>query len=160
MKYKRLTASLLSLLFLASICVQGSITSTQAQKQTIAIVNNQELTVSDLDANARQAVENLNATLAQIRRDVLAAEITSLLLDLEASQRKLTADQLYDLEITSRVAAPTDAQIEAQYRNNRQQYGDYELWLVREGIEGKLRDEQEKKLLQDWPLNSRTKCVW
>ncbi|HMG73609.1 MAG TPA: thioredoxin domain-containing protein [Pyrinomonadaceae bacterium] len=141
MKYRRLTASLLALFFVASA---------QAQKQTIAIVNNQELTVTDLDANARQAVEELNAKLAQIRRDVLTAEITSLLLDLEASQRKLIADQLYDLEIASRVTAPTDAQIDAEYRNNRKQYGDYELWLVRDGIEGKLRDEQEKKLLQDW----------
>ena len=150
MKYRRPAASLLCLFFIAGICVQGSITSTQAQKQTIAIVNNQELTVSDLEANARQEVEGLDAKLAQVRRDVLAAEITSLLFDLEAAKHKLTADQLYDLEIASRVTAPTDAEIEAEYRNNRKQYGDYELWLVRDGIEGKLRDEREKKLLEEW----------
>jgi protein-disulfide isomerase len=153
MKYRRLTTSLLSLLFTASI----SIHSTQAQKQTIAIVNNQELMIDDLDANARQAVQGLDARLAQVRRDVLAAEITSRLLDLEASQRKLTADQLYDLEIANPVTAPTEAQIEAEYRNNRQQYGDYELWLVRDHIEGKLRDEQEKKLLQDWTAKHQDK---
>jgi protein-disulfide isomerase len=157
MKYKRLTVSLLALLFVASICVCGQITSTQTQKQAIAVVNNQELTVSDLDTDARQAVDGLDAKLAQVRRDVLAAEITSLLFDLEAPKRKLTADQLYDLEIARRITAPTDAEIEAEYRNNRNQYGDYELWLVRDGIEGKLRDEREKKLLEDWTAKHQDK---
>src|SRR5688572_18423887 len=119
MKYKRLTVSLLALPFVASICICGPIASTQAQKQAIAVVNNQELTVSDLDTDARQAVDGLDAKLAQVRRDVLAAEITSLLFDLEAAKRKLTADQLYELEIASRVTAPTDAEIEAEYRKDR-----------------------------------------
>lgn len=157
MKYYRPTALLLSLLFLASICVEAALKNTQASKPAIAIVNNQELTTNDLDEHTRQAVAELNTKLAQVRQDALTAEITSRLLEVEAAQRKLTADQLYDAEIASGITAPTDGQIEAEYRANRQRYGDYELWLVRDGIEGQLRDAHEKKLLADWTTKRQHK---
>lgn len=150
MKYIRLAAILLPLLFLASNGVEKALTQTQTPRPAIAVVNNQELTINDLDEQARQAVVELDAKLAQVRQTVLTAEITSRLLELEASHRKLTADQLYDVDIASRITAPTNEQIDAEYKNNRQRYGDYELWLVRDGIQGQLRDEQEKKLLADW----------
>lgn len=120
------------------------------QLQVIAIVNGQELTLADLDPKSRQTVEELEMKLAQIRRDVLTAQINSLLLDMEAARRNLTTDPLYNAEIANHVIAPTNEQIEAEYRAHPELYGQNELWLVRDGIAGTLRDRQEKKILEDW----------
>lgn len=125
----------------------------------LATLNGRALTLLDLEPRAREAVAALDASLLKARRGVLDAEIDNMLLEAAARERKVTADELYNAEIAGRVTAPSEKQIKATYDANRERYGEFELWLVRDGIAGKLRDEQEEQLFAAWSAQQRQKAA-
>ena len=68
----------------------------------LATVNGQNITTADIDPRAREEVDALDEKIADARKQILELEINSLLLDAEASKRKLSAQQLYDVEVVKK----------------------------------------------------------
>ena len=70
----------------------------------LAIVNGQTITTVDIDPRVREEVESLEERIAETRRRVLELQINTELLEIEAKKRKVTSQQLYNLEVSKRVA--------------------------------------------------------
>lgn len=102
---------------------------------TLAVVDGTVLTVKDLDPALRPRVEGLEASLLEARRAALAAEIDEVLLECEAARLKLAPRDFYDAEVTRKVAAPTDAEVKAEYDAHKDRYGsrplaEQSVWLA------------------------------
>ncbi|HKE56628.1 MAG TPA: hypothetical protein VKB46_08000, partial [Pyrinomonadaceae bacterium] len=74
-------------------------------------VNGQVFTTADLDPALRQEVESLNDKIAEARNKVLELQVNTALLEVEAKKRHITSQQLYDIEVTKHIQAPTAAEI-------------------------------------------------
>jgi protein-disulfide isomerase len=119
--------------------------SEQGLGSGVAVVNNQQLTLADLDPKAREFMESVDKAVADTRRRALDEQINQLLLEAEAKKRNTTPEKIYDTEIAARVTAPTDAEIKAVYDQNRDQIG-AELDSVRPQIVAFLRRSREQQL--------------
>src|ERR1043166_7014431 len=87
----------------------------------LAILNGQTITTADINNNARQEIEALDQRIAVARQQVLEIQINTVLLETEAAKRRITPQQLYELEIVRKVGEPTAAEIEKVIQENRAQ---------------------------------------
>src|SRR5215216_664840 len=106
--------TLLSLTLLLSLST--SLGQTPAARQplpptSIVVVNGQTLTTADFDPALRQELDGLEDKIAEARRNVLDLQINTLLLQVEAKKRGIDTHRLYETEVSTRVSAPTAAQI-------------------------------------------------
>jgi len=117
----------------------------------LAIVNGQTLTTADLDPRIRQEIESLDEKIAQARRDMLDVTINTILLELEARKRKLTTQQLFNLEVIKRVPEPTAAQVTSFIEENRNRIdsGD-DAATMRKQVSEILRANAGTKLQEDF----------
>jgi protein-disulfide isomerase len=116
----------------------------------IAVVNDQTITVLDLDPAVAQELVQLDLKLAQARQQILNVEINTVLLDTEAKKRKLTSEQLYDLEVTKKIANPTDAEINQFVEANRDQFANSDPKSIRADVVNLLRANREQQLTEDF----------
>ena len=123
---------------------------------SLAIINGQTITVADLDPEVRQQVEGLNEQIVQARRQVLELQINTVLLEAESKKRRLTTQQLYDLEITKRVSDPTEAEIKQFFEANRDQLGPGDLQSLRADVIAFIRGTREQKLTDEFLQRLRT----
>ncbi len=116
----------------------------------LAIVNGQTLTTADLDPRIRQEIESLEGKIAQARRDMLDVTINTILLELEARKRKLTTQQLFNLEVIKRVAEPTPAEITRFLEENRDGIASGDEATIRKQASEILRLNAGTKLQEDF----------
>jgi len=114
--------------------------------ELLATVNGQDITTSNLDPHALAEAQSLPSRLAEARTTVLEMEINTLLLDSEAKRRKLTSQQLYDIEVAKKLTRPTAAEIDAFIANNRDKIYDPNAPSLREDVEAFLTGERETEL--------------
>lgn len=112
----------------------------------LAIVNGQTITTADIDPQVREEVESLEERIGGARQQVLDLQINTALLAFEAQRRKLTSQQLYDLEVTKRVVNPTDAEIQGFMETNRDQLPQTDPTTLRSEVIALLRANQEAKI--------------
>ena len=89
----------------------------------LATVNGESITTANLDPKVRQEVEALDARIAEARRQVLDLQINTLLLESEAAKRRMSPQQLFNLEIAKKITEPTAAEIDQFIQDNRDQIG-------------------------------------
>lgn len=123
---------------------------------TLATVNGQAITLTDLDPQVRQVAENFDKNIPALRKDALDARINTLLVESEAQKRKVTKEQLLDAEINNRVPEPTEAEIKAVYDANKQQIGDADISVVRPQIVSYLKGQSVEKLSNELVTRLRT----
>ncbi|MFI5182079.1 MAG: DsbA family protein [Thermoanaerobaculia bacterium] len=111
---------------------------------TVAIVDGSVFTWKDLDEQLKQKVEHLDDAVARARRAALSAEIEEALLDAEAARRKLLPRDFYFAEVVRKIAAPSDAEVSAEYDAHRDRYGKRPLQDSRAWIGSVLFAEREK----------------
>ena len=116
----------------------------------LAIVNDQTITTADLDPNVREEVESLEERIADASRQVFELQINTALLELEASKRKLTPQQLYNLEVSKHLTEPTDAEIKKFTEDNRDQISEEDPAKVRSETIAQLRVTQEAKISEEF----------
>ena len=112
----------------------------------LAIVNGQTITTADIDPKAGEEAETLDERIAAARRQVLELQINTVLLDVEAKKRKMSAHQLYELEVTKRITEPTDAEIRKFIEDNHDQISEGDPGAVRTQVLAFLRSDREAKL--------------
>ena len=115
----------------------------------LVVVNRQTFTTADLDPAVRQEVERLDDKIAEARRNVLAVQINTLLLDIEAKKRHIDTHRLYELEVSNRVGTITPAQIKKFLDENKEQFEGVDPALASKQAAAYLHDEAENKLADD-----------
>ena len=116
----------------------------------LAIVNGQTITTADIDPKAGEETETLDERIAAARRQVLELQINTVLLDVEAKKRKMSAHQLYELEVTKRITEPTDAEVRKFIEDNHDQISEGDPGTVRTQVLAFLRNDREAKLSDEF----------
>ncbi|MDQ3322274.1 MAG: DsbA family protein [Acidobacteriota bacterium] len=129
----------------------------QTSEQILAAANNQNFTAKDLAPETRQAFENLPATVADARKQLLEQQIVETLLEMEAVAQKTTADKLIAAQVDAKIPAPSAKEIQAVYEINRQAIGEKTLEEVRPQIVGFLQREPKRKVFADFVSNLKIK---
>jgi protein-disulfide isomerase len=122
----------------------------------LAVVNGQNVTTAEIDPKARQDIESLPLKIADARRQVLDLEINTLLLEIEATRRKITSQQLYDTEVTRKLTVPTAAEIDKFIQENGDQLDLSDPAAAREDVKAFLVGEREAKISGDLVKRLRT----
>jgi protein-disulfide isomerase len=112
----------------------------------LAIVNGQSVTTAEIDPKVRAEVEALEARIGEARRQVLELQINTLLLENEAAKRKMSSQQLYDLEVTRKIAVPTAAEVNKFVEDNRDQIDQTDPVAMRQKVVAYLSGDREMKL--------------
>jgi len=119
----------------------------------LAQVNGQTITTADIDSQAAQEFETLEERIAEAQREALELQINSLLFDAEARRRRLSSQQLYELEVSSRINEPTEAEITNFLSENG---GLEDRNVNRDRIIGYLRSQRETRLADELVKRLRT----
>ncbi len=85
----------------------------------VAIVAGQAISEADLSASVQSQLRQLRTQEYDLKRRALDDLINQKLLEAEAKKRSVPADQFLLQEVDSRVADPTDAEVEAFYLGQR-----------------------------------------
>jgi protein-disulfide isomerase len=122
----------------------------------LAIVNGQTITTVDIDPRVKEEVESLDEKITDTRRRVLELQINTELLDIEAKKRKMTPQQLYNLEVSKRVTNPTEDEIKKFIDDNRDQIEVTDEASLRAQVIALLRTTQEEKISEEFVRRLRT----
>lgn len=124
---------------------------------SIAVVNGQTITTAQFEPALREQIESVEQKIAETKLDLLDLQINTLLLQAEARKRGITTERLYALEVSSKVAQPTPAEIKkfaddnpGSADSNPSQIGAY-LLSEREGKVSDQFVERLKKVYQVIP---------
>ena len=137
-----------------SAAVTNQQTAPQAQAQAdcgceddpqlvvLAIVNGVKIRNDDLGVDTRSKIRLLQDTVVDARTHALDRVIASSLLEAAARARGITARKLLQIEVTGKVVAPTEAEVQEFYRTNKQRIvQDYKD--AKPGILAQLKSERE-----------------
>ncbi|CAN5368375.1 hypothetical protein BH10ACI3_BH10ACI3_17110 [soil metagenome] len=118
----------------------------QKPDEVLATATGHVFHITDLSAQAQQAVTNIPATIAATRTAVLDQIVNQRLIDLEAKSLNLSSGKFLAGE-KAKIANPTEAEIKTVYDANRQALGDLTLEQARKQIVAYLRGTPEQKML-------------
>lgn len=118
----------------------------QTPNQILATANNQNYTFKDLAPEIGQALENLPATIADAKKQLLEQQIVEILLETEAAAQKTTMEKLVEMQVDNKTAKPTDKEIQAVYDANRAAVGDKTLEEIRPQIVDFIEREPRRKV--------------
>lgn len=116
----------------------------------LATVNGQSITTADIDPKVREEVEALEGRIAEAHRQILELQVNTLLLVGEASKRKMTSQQLYDLEVARKITEPGAAEINKFVEDNRAQIDQTDPVAMRQQVVAFLKSEREAKLSEEF----------
>ena len=122
----------------------------------LAVVNGQNVTTAEIDPRIREEVESLNDKIAEARRQILELQVNTLLLEAEAARRKMTAQQLYDLEVKRKLTEPTTAEINKFIEDNRDAIKQSDPDTMKKDVSAYLLGEKETRLSGDLVNRLRT----
>ncbi len=87
---------------------------------------------------------------------MLELQINTELLEIEAKKRKVTSQQLYNLEVSKRVTNPTEDEIKKFIDDNRDQVEGADETTLRPQVISLLRANQEAKISEEFVRRLRT----
>lgn len=166
-----------ALLFSASAAAQGSRRNTGARPpaakpaatpapapqtlppNTLAVVNGQILTFDEIDARVRDAVNNLDRSIGEMRRRALTDQVNTYLFEAEAKKRNVTLEQFLNTEIYSRIPPPGEEEIRYIYETNRDQIGPVSIEEARARIISAMREQRAVSLIEDLATRLRMMYV-
>jgi len=112
------------------------------QINVLAVVNGTKITKQDLSIETRTQVSLAQDTVIAARNRELAVQINKALLDAEAKRRGLTNAKLIELEVTAKVAEPSEAEARAFYEQNKVRFG-RDFKRVKKEIVAQLKSERD-----------------
>jgi protein-disulfide isomerase len=137
-----------------------------SQSDVVATVGSQSITLAEVDEKALDApVSSFSGKLSQAlydaRRAALEEIVASRLMDEAAKQQGVDRAALVEKEITSKVAAVTEPEIEAWYQTNQSRVQGASLEQVRQPIRMFLTQERVMKARGQYidALKSKTKVL-
>jgi protein-disulfide isomerase len=128
------------------------------QSGALAVLNNQTITIDDIDPRVSALAKNLDNEIAAARTRMLDEQIAGLLFALEARKRGISVERLLELEVARRIQQPSDAELRAIYDANRLRFGVKDFNTARGELAAYLRRESEQKLMAD--LSARLRKLY
>jgi protein-disulfide isomerase len=126
---------------------------------TLAVVNGQPVNFEDIDSQVREAVNNLDKEIGEMRRRALTNQVNTLLFEAEAKKRGVTLEQLLNAEIYGRIPMLAEEDIRSIYENNRDQLGPVSLEEARPRIVATIREKRAQSLIEDFATRLRMMYV-
>ena len=115
----------------------------QVLPATLAIVNGVTITARDIEKATGDPVRNLQSQVIEARKRELDLVINSKLLALEAKKRGITTAKLLEQEVVAKVNAPTQAEAQTFYDQNKARIqGDFNS--VKDDIIRYLLEERQR----------------
>ena len=78
---------------------------------SIVNVNGRVITSAEFEPTLREDIESVDRDIADTKQELLELQINTLLLQAEAQKRGITTERLYALEVSSKLAQPTPAEV-------------------------------------------------
>ncbi len=125
----------------------------------LATVNGQDITTADIDPRAREEVDTLDEKIADARQQILELQINSLLLDAEAGKRKLSAQQLYEVEVVKKITEPTAAEVAKFIEDNRNEIEQTDPDAIQKAVAAYLKTQREAALSNEFVKRLRASHV-
>ena len=117
-----------------------------AAPKPLVVVNGNTLTTADLDPAIRQQLDTIEDRVEAARKSILDLQVNTILLEVEARKRGITAHQLYESEVSKRVPVPTPSQIKQFMDDNKDQFEGMDPAKVSPQVAALLHDEYESRL--------------
>ena len=111
----------------------------------LGVVNGVKITKQDLSAETRSRVDELQRDVIEARKRELDLQIDSMLLEAEAKKRGVSSSQVLKDEVVAKVQAPTEAEAQAFYEQNKAQI-QREFKDAKNEILGYLRYQRQQEL--------------
>jgi protein-disulfide isomerase len=115
----------------------------------LAVVNGQNVTTAEIDPRVREEAEGLNDKISEARRQIFELQVNTLLLEAEATRRKITSQQLYDIEVKRKLTEPTAAEINKFIENNRYAINQSDPETMKKDVTAYLAGEKETRLSEE-----------
>jgi protein-disulfide isomerase len=125
---------------------------------TLAVVNDVNISAADIedqvsamitrdpDPYLRAYYVDPEKETREARQRALDARVNSMLIAAEAKKRGKSSDEIVEMEINSRIPAPTEQEIRATYDANRDQIGTADLESVRADLINYIRNQRSQEL--------------
>lgn len=117
---------------------------------SLATLNGQTITTADVDPSVGPELEALELRVAEARRQVLGLQVNTMLLESEATRRRISPQQLYELEIAKKITDPTAAEVNSFIETNRDKITETDPTALRGQVIAYLRGEREAKITDDF----------
>jgi hypothetical protein len=112
------------------------------QVNILAVVNGVKIRKQELGGDTQNRVDQLQQEVIKARNAELDRQINQLLLEAEAKRRGVTSQQLLKLEVSDKVAKPTEEEVKAFYNQRKERIpGDFKK--VKPDIIALLKAERE-----------------
>jgi protein-disulfide isomerase len=115
----------------------------QPQLEVLAIVAGTKISRDELSADTRTKINLAQDTVSEARSRELDLQINSLLLSNEAKRRGITTGKLLELEVSAKVAHPSESDAQAFFEKNKTRIAK-EFNQVKTDILNYLSDEREQ----------------
>jgi protein-disulfide isomerase len=125
----------------AGLCLGGP-----AMAETVATVDGTPITREQLEAAIKPQLIEIDNQRYEALSEGLDGMIAEQLVEKEAKARGVTPEALLETEVTSKVPAPSDEEIQKIYDANKAQLGNQTLDQVKERIVQYMKGQQEAEL--------------
>ena len=145
------------LLLFAAVLASCQTTDKASHKKAVAVVAGQPVYEEELASAAEPQLRQLRNEEYDIKRHALDDLINQRLVEAEAKKRGISLDALQK-EVESKVAEPTDAEIEAFYRAQKDRVGNRSIDEVRPQLIQALKQGKTQQARQDFVNGLRAKA--
>ncbi|HWP64587.1 MAG TPA: thioredoxin domain-containing protein [Candidatus Limnocylindria bacterium] len=125
--------------------------------EVVATVDGTPITRAALEAEVKPQLIEIDNQRYEVLAEGLEGMIAEALVEKEAKTRGVSADQLIQQEVTAKLSAPSDADIQKVYDANKAQLGGATLEQVKDRIVQYLQGQQEAELQQQFITGLRDK---
>ena len=146
MMIKRQTPGMV--LLVALLCFFGVLPAVAETTDVLAVVDGQEITAADIESRIKGQLLKLNNELYSVKKQAVDAVIAERLLNQEATKRGITQQQLVQQEVTAKIKAVGDEEIEQFYKTNKARMGNKTLTEMKGRIAQYLQDVQRRERQQ------------
>lgn len=128
-----------------------------AGAETVATVADKPISREEVEKVVRSQLIQLENSRYELLESGLTELVAQRLIEQEAAARGVSAEELTEAEITSKVAEPTDAEIEQIYEQSKENLGGASLEEVREQIVAYLNAQRSQQRAAEFVAELREK---
>lgn len=142
---------------LLMMIVAGSSVMAQTDlPEVLGVVNGVKITKQDLSPETQSRIAELQRSVVEARERELDLQIDSILLEAEAKKRGVTPSQVIKDEVIAKVQAPTEAEAQAFFDQNKAKLQVADFKTAKDDIIQFLRYQREQELAQKLSERFRT----
>lgn len=135
----------------------ASNSATLSSDSKVATIGDWSISLAELDVAAAGQLSKVRQQEYDIRQQVLDGLMEERLLDLEAEARKISRDELLQIEVTSKVSEPTQAEVDAYFDRIKGRLRGQTKEQVQPQIKATIVAQQSNSLKGDYVASLRKK---